>query len=165
MNVEAGPIVLHVGNGMDETEQIDTVSGAVCHEEEIVMDYKREEAAAAKNTLESNGATTKEDVEIRRLIEERRNTSKGEKQRLKDLGKRKNASGTTKEQWDKKGFNEDSKTSKFRSILGIRTARKRELITKIKNEEGEVFTSRKGIANVFGEFYKKLYDDKEQEEI
>ena len=38
------------------------------------------------------------------------------------------------------------------------------LITKVKNEKGEVITSRKGIANVFGEFYKKLYDDNVQEE-
>ena len=33
-----------------------------------------------------------------------------------------------------------------------------------KNEKGEFITSRKGIANVFGEFHKKLYDDQEHEE-
>ena len=38
------------------------------------------------------------------------------------------------------------------------------LVTKIKNERGEIITSRKGIANVFGEFYKKLHDDNEQDE-
>ena len=38
------------------------------------------------------------------------------------------------------------------------------LITKNKNERGEIIASRKGIANVFGEFYKKLYDDNEQDE-
>ena len=38
------------------------------------------------------------------------------------------------------------------------------LITKIKNERGEIITSRKGIANVFGEFYAKLYGDNEQYE-
>ena len=38
------------------------------------------------------------------------------------------------------------------------------LITKIKNENGEIITSRKGIANVFGEFYKKIYDDNGQDE-
>ena len=30
--------------------------------------------------------------------------------------------------------------------------------------KGEVLTSGKGIANVSGEFYKKIYDDNEQEE-
>ena len=49
-------------------------------------------------------------MEIRRLIEEERSTSKGEKQRLKDLSK-KNASGTGKEQKDKR-FNEYPKNSK-----------------------------------------------------
>ena len=38
-------------------------------------------------------------------------------------------------------------------------------LQKIKNERGEIITSRKGIANVFGEFYKKLYDDYEQDEF
>ena len=34
----------------------------------------------------------------------------------------------------------------------------------MKNERGEIITSRKGIANVFGEFHKKIYDDNEQDE-
>ena len=41
----------------------------------------------------------------------------------------------------------------------IKTAKKRVLITKIKNEKGECITSRKGIADTFGEFYKRLYED------
>ena len=72
------------------TEQTDIVIEAVCPEEEIDMENKREEvngAAAAKKTLEANGGVSKEDVEIRRLVAERRSTSKGEKQRLKDLSK------------------------------------------------------------------------------
>ena len=54
-----------------------------------MMEYKWEEtneAAAPKKTLESNDAVS-EDVQIRRLIEERGSTSKGEKQRLKDWSK------------------------------------------------------------------------------
>ena len=51
-----------------------------------------------------------------------------------------------------------------RNIPGIKSAKKRILITKIKNEKGECITSRNGIADVFGEFYKRLYDDKDQEE-
>ena len=41
-------------------------------------------------------------------------------------------------------------------IPGINSAKKKVLITKILNERGEIITSRKGIANVFGEFYKKI---------
>ena len=50
------------------------------------------------------------------------------------------------------------------NIPGIKSAKKKVLITKIKNERGEIMKSRRGIANVFGEFHKKLYDDNEQDE-
>ena len=46
-----------------------------------------------------------------------------------------------------------------RTIPRIKTAKKRVLITKIKNKKGECITSRKGIADTFGEFYKRLYED------
>ena len=42
------------------------------------------------------------------------------------------------------------------NIPGIKSAKKKVLSTKIKNAQGEIITSRKGIANVFGEFYKKI---------
>ena len=42
-----------------------------------------------------------------------------------------------------------------RNNTGIKSAKKKVLITKIKNDNGECITSRKGIADVFGEFYKK----------
>ena len=51
----------------------------------------------------------------------------------------------------------------IKSIPGIKSAKRRVLTTKIKNEKGEVITSRKGIANAFGEFYKQFYDDQEHE--
>ena len=37
------------------------------------------------------------------------------------------------------------------------SGRKGTLIPKVKNGKGETITSRKGIANVFGEFYSKLH--------
>ena len=57
---------------------------------------------------------------------------------------------------------EDFKGTK--NIPGIKSAERRVLITKKKNEKGEVITSRKGIANVFVELTKKIFDDKKQEE-
>ena len=51
-----------------------------------------------------------------------------------------------------------------RNIPGIKSAKKKVLITKIKNEKGEIITSRTGIVNVFGEFYKNIFDDKEEDE-
>ena len=48
----------------------------------------------------------------------------------------------------------------YRGIKGIsriKTGRSRTLIPKVKNDKRETITSRKGIANVLGEFYSKLY--------
>ena len=52
-----------------------------------------------------------------------------------------------------------------RNIPGIKSAKKKVLITKIKNDKGECITSRKGIADVFGEFYKRLYEDNERDDF
>ena len=52
-----------------------------------------------------------------------------------------------------------------RNILGINIAKKKVLITKIKNDKGECVTSRKGIADAFGEFYKRLYEDNERDDF
>ena len=65
---EAGSIVLQVSSDMNEKEKDDEEAG---------------ETAAAKETE----AISKEDVEIRRLIEERRNTHQEEKQRLEEVSK------------------------------------------------------------------------------
>ena len=59
-----------------------------------------------------------------------------------------------KRQQDIQRILEDFKGVK--NIPGIKSAKKRVLITKIKNEKGEIITFRNGIANSFGEFYKKL---------
>ena len=62
---EAGSVVLHVSGVMNEKEK---------------GDEEADETAAANEI---------EEMEIRRLIEERRNTPKEEKQRLKEVSKRK----------------------------------------------------------------------------
>ena len=50
-------------------------------------EHESENGAAAGKMLEVYDEVSKEDVEVGRLIEERRDTSKGEKRRLKDLSK------------------------------------------------------------------------------
>ena len=85
-------LLLHVGHDMNEKEK---------------NDEEADETAGAKETHESNEEISKEDVEIRRLIEERRTTPKEEKQRLKEVSKQiKKSSGTRKERKDRKRFNE-----------------------------------------------------------
>ena len=83
-----------------------------------------------------------------RLIEERRKLPKEEKHRLKELSKK------------SKTVSDKKRVKRHRDIARIEKAKKRVLITKIKNKEGECITSRKGIADTFGEFYKRLYDER-----
>ena len=56
------------------------------------------------------------------------------------------------------------KPSKGFEISWESNQQRREYSSEIKNEEGECITSRKGIADVFGEFHKKLHEDKEKDE-
>ena len=51
------------------------------------------------------------------------------------------------------------------NIPGIKTAKKKVLITEIKNDKGECITSRRGIDDVFGEFYKRLYENSERDDF
>ena len=101
-------------------------------------------------------------MEIRRLIEERRSTPKEEKQRLKEVSKCIKKCIREKKDWkDNKTSKEFSKTSKVSATSQeSNLAKKKVLIAKIKNEKGEIITSRKGI----GEFYKRLYEDKEKDD-
>ena len=132
---------------------------------EVKKDGEDGEEAAETAAAETEEISRK-DAEIRRLIEERRCTPKEEKQRLKEVSK-----CIKKSIRDKKRVKRQQVIQKIledfkgvSNIPGIKSAKKKVLITKSKNERGEMNTSRKGIANVFGEFYKKLFDDNEQDE-
>ena len=110
---------------------------------------------------------SRKDAEIRRLIELKRSTPKEKKQRVKEIEKKhqKNVSEKRKECKDNKKSKKFLQTSKVSATSQeIKSAKKKRLITKIKNERRETITSRKNIANVFGEFHNKLYDDNEQDE-
>ena len=117
---------------------------------EIRNDENESRATASAAAKVSEDMSVK-DADILRLIEERRNTPKGDKHKLKDVSKcmkRCTRDKKLKRQMDIRRILEDFK--RIRNIPGIKSAKKRVLITKIKNE------SRKGIAEVFGEFYKKF---------
>ena len=104
----------------------------------VRVPHQDDEAGSSKEVRAITFAAAKEneefldkDVEILRLIEERRSTPKEEKQRLKDLSKRiKNASEKKrmKRQKDIQRILEEFKG--VRNIPGIKTAKKKVLITK-----------------------------------
>ena len=137
---EAGSIVFHSSSNTSEIKNDNN--------EARVMAF-----AAAKVSED----LSIKDAETLRLIEERRSTPKEEKQRLKEVSKciKKlyQRQKRMKRQMDVRRILEDFKG--IRNIPGIKSAKKKVLITKIKNEKGDCITSRKGIADVFDEFYKK----------
>ena len=139
---EAGSIVLQISRSLsvfkNESKEMQETTSAAAKKKDECVD---------------------KDVEILRLIEERRKMPKEERQRLKDLSKKikKCIREKMKRQQDIERILEEFKG--VRNIPRIKTAKKRVLITKIKNKKGECITSRKGIADTFGEFYKRLYED------
>ena len=153
--------------GAQVPHQVEEAGSIVFHNSRSASVFENDNKEAQVTT--SAAAKKKEecpdkDAEILRLIEERRSMSKEEKQRLKDLSKYiKNCiREKMKRQQDIERIFEEFKG--VRNIPGIKTAKKRVLITKIKNEKGECITSRKGIADAFGDFYKRLYEDRERDD-
>ena len=109
---------------------------------------------------EKNEMTNEGDEEIRRLIEERRNIVKGDEHQLNDLSKKIKKSASETQKRTKRQEKIQRNLEEFRGIKSrscIKSGRKRTLIPKVKNDKGETITSRKGIANVFGEFCSKKY--------
>ena len=114
------------------------------HSSSNASEFKNDNKEASAAAKESEEFLDK-DAEILRLIEERRSTPKEEKQRLKGLSKRiKNCireKKRMKRQQDIPRILEEFKG--VRNIPVIKTAKKKVLITKIKNDNGECITSRK----------------------
>ena len=140
---EAGSIVLQISRSLsvfeNESKEVQETTSAAAKKKDECVD---------------------KDAEILRLIEEMRKMPKEERQRLKELSKEKKCirdKKRMKRHHDIERILEEFKG--VRNIPRIKTAKKRVLITKIKNKKGECITSRKGIADTFGEFYKRLYED------
>ena len=105
----------------------------------------------------------KKDNEIKRLIEERRSIPNSDQQQLKEVSKRIKKCARNKNRAKRKEMTQQI-LEQFRGIKNIsqiKSAKKKTLIPKMRNAKGETVTSRKGIANVFGEFYGKLYAEEE----
>ena len=145
---EAGSIVLQISRSLSVFENES-------------KELQETTSAAAKK----NDEYVDKDVEILRLIEERRKIPKEERQRLKELSKEIKKCIREKRRM-KRHHDIERILEEFkgvRNIPRIKSAKKRVFITKIKNKKGECITSRKGIADTFGEYYKRLYEDSGQD--
>ena len=143
------------------------------HAEAAVAAQEQKEAETAKKKTQAEGWTNEgatgsrskktesSDVEIKRLIKERRTIAIEDKQPLKEVSKRIKKRVRNKTRAKRKEAIQQilEKFSGIKNISQIKSARKKTLILKTKNEKGETVTSRRGIANVFGEFHSKLHDE------
>ena len=127
----------------------------------VLMNESKEVQETTSAAAKKKDECVDKDAEILRLIEERRKMPKEERHRLKELSKKIKKCIREKKRMkrhqDIERILEEFKG--FRNIPRIKAAKKKVLITKIKNKKGECITSRKGIADTFGEFYKRLYED------
>ena len=105
------------------------------------------------------------DERIRALIHERKTIAKHCKERIREISKeikkciRENKK--TKRQEKSKKL---EKVKRTKNINSIKSVKKRILIPKVKNKEGEAVKTRQGIANVFAKFYEDLYVGEEENE-
>ena len=103
------------------------------------------------------------DEKILALIQERKSTAKNEKEKIKEISKeikrciRDNKRSKRREKCEK--ILEEVKGT--RNISSVTSVKKRILITKVKNKEGEAVKTRQGIANVFEKFNEDLYEGEE----
>ena len=108
-------------------------------------------AAAFDGTVASEAQeTTGKDEKNRALIEERKTTAKHEKERIREISKEKKyirENNRTKRQEKIQKILEKVKGT--RNIPSIKSTKKRILIPKVKNKEGDTIKTRQGIANVF----------------
>ena len=114
---------------------------------------KKNEGDTLRSRSNTEEQTDEKDDEIKTLIEERRNIKKEDKEQMKNVSK-------MIKKWirDKRRSRRKEKIQQIqeefkgvKNFSSIKSQRKRTLIPKIKHEKGEVITSRKGIANVFGD--------------
>ena len=85
---------------------------------------------------------------------------------MKSAKRSKNISGKTKGCEDKKKFKKSlEKVKGTKNIKSIKSAKKRILIPKLKNKEGEAVKTRQGIADVFAKFYEELYVGEDENDI
>ena len=81
---------------------------------------------------------------------------------MKELGKQIKKCITDKKRSKRQEkFKEFLKSSEESRTFPAHSVKKRTLSPNVKNDKGEMITSRNGIPNVVGEFYSKLYADSE----
>ena len=112
------------------------------------------EGTAASEAQERNG----KDERIRALVQERKTTEKHNNDRIFEISKEiKKYIRDNKRTKRQEKYKILEKVKGTKNTSSIKSVKKRILIPKVKNKEGEAVKTRQGIANVFAKFYEDLY--------
>ena len=104
--------------------------------------------------------TTEKDGKIRALIQERKTTAKHEIERIRAISKviKKYIRENKRTRRQKRIQKILEKVKGTRNIPNIKCVKRRILIPKVRDKEGEIIKTRQGIANVFAKFYEDLFE-------
>ena len=126
----------------------------------------RQAVAMDGSAAQEEKDTNEKDEKIRALIQKRKNTAKNEKEKIREISKeiKKNIRENKRMKRQEKIQKILEKVKGTRNIPSIKSVKRRILIPKIRNKEGEAEKTRQGIANVFAKFYEELYKGEDEQE-
>ena len=154
LDVKAAAALHSNGIAFAETTESEQADGGPVEDAAAALDLDDEASITAATCVLSEETNASKSRPVKGM-----KRSKGEKHKLKELSKR--IKKCIRERKRAKRQEKIQQTLEeirgIKSFSCVKTERKSTLIPKVKNDTGETITYRKGIANVFGEFYSKLY--------
>ena len=121
--------------------------------------------AALEGTAASEAEGRNEkDERIRALVQQRKTIAKDKKDRIREISKeiKKCIRDNKRLKRQEKIQKNLEKVKGTKKITNIKSVKKRILIPRVKNKEGEVVKTRQGIDNVFAQFYEELYEGEDE---
>ena len=149
----------------DEERKNTTNASAASAAAAVHEGSKKRQAVASKGSAAAEVTEANEkDERIRALIHERKTCGRQNKDRIRDISKeiKKCIRENKRLKRQKRIETILEKVKGTKNINSIKSAKKRVLIPKVKNKEGEAVKTRQGIANVFAKFYEELYVGEEE---
>ena len=128
---------------------------------------KRQAIASEGSAAREDQETNEQDERIRDLIQSRKTTAKHEKDQIRE---QRNQKENQRKQEEETGKIQKilEKVKGTKNIPSIKSVKRRILIPKVRNKDGEAGKTRQGIANVFAKFFEDLYkgeDDHDDEDM
>ena len=141
-----------------KTETIDASAAHAAAALDVNIEI-RQAVATEGHAAQEDQDTNEKDERIRALIQKRKNTAKHEKEQIREISKeiKKNIRENERMKRQERTQKILEKVIGTKNIPSIKSVKRRILIPKIRNKDGEAEKTRQGIANVFAKFCEELY--------